>query len=176
MQALYKINSYMKTIEQTLMVLTVGGMTALLIVNVFFRFVLNNSISFAEELGGILMIACVYFGSPYCVRRSKHVRMTALIEKMPQKVGKCYSILIDLITAAVFIFLAYHVYQYCFDVYKMASKTVALRIPRWVCILPVVIGTFFTGLQYLFLVIMNLIDKENYWIGTERRMGEPDID
>lgn len=176
MQALSKINGYLKIVEKFLMVLTVGGMTVLLIANVVFRFVLNDSLTYAEELGGILMIACVYFGSPYCVRKCKHVRMSALIEKMPPKVGKKYSVVIDFLTAVVFIFLAYHVGQYCLGVYEMGSRTLALKIPRWLCILPVVIGTFFTGMQYLFLVLMNLTDKENYWIGTERRMGEADDD
>ncbi len=176
MQILFTLNRGLKGIERFFMALTVGGMTALLIANVFCRFVLNNSLSFAEELGGILMIACVYLGSPYCVRKCKHVRMSALIERMPPQVGKYYSVVIDLITAVVFIFLSYQVGKYCLSVYEMASKTVALGIPRWLCVLPVVVGTFFTGFQYLILVLMNLTDKENYWIGTERKMGEPDDD
>lgn len=176
MQVLFLLNRCLKKIEQTLMVLTVGGMTVLLIANVFFRFIINDSLSFAEEVGGILMIACVYFGSPYCVRKCKHVRMSALIERMPPSFGKYYSAVIDLITALVFAFLSYQVAKYCISVYELGSRTVALKIPRWLCIMPVVIGTLFTSIQYFLLVLMNLVDRENYWIGTERRMGEPDED
>lgn len=176
MQSVYKVNSYMKVCEQFLMVLTVGGMAILLIANVFSRFVLNNSISFAEELGSICMIACVYFGCPYCVRKCKHVRMSALLDVMPSHIAKRYSVVIDLITAAVYLFLAYNVGRYCISAYELGATTVALKIPRWICILPVMIGCFLAGLQYLLLVVMNVVDKEHYWIGTERQNGEPDSD
>lgn len=173
MQVICKLNSLMKPIERLLMALTVGGMTVLLIANVIFR-AIGSSLSYAEELGGILMIACTYLGCPYCVRKCKHVRMSALIEKMPYKVGKYYSIVIDSITAFVFGFLAYNVGLYCISVYSMGSATLVLKIPRWVCILPVVIGLAFTCLQYILLILMNILDKDSFWIGTERRMGESD--
>ena len=140
MQAIQKVNSYLRVLERFLMAFTVGGMAILLIANVFSRVVLNDSISFAEELGSICMIASVYFGCPYCVRKCKHVRMSALMDLIPPRYSKYYAVFIDLITAAVYLFLAYNVGRYCISAYGLGSTTVALRVPRWICILPVVIG------------------------------------
>ena len=176
MQAIQKVNSYLRVLERFLMAFIVGGMAILLIANVFSRVVLNDSISFAEELGSICMIASVYFGCPYCVRKCKHVRMSALMDLIPPRYSKYYAVFIDLITAAVYLFLAYNVGRYCISAYGLGSTTVALRVPRWICILPVVVGCLFTGLQYLLLVVMNLTDRKHYWIGTERQFGEPDSD
>ncbi len=175
METLTRLNSYMRPIERFLMAITVGGMTTLLIANVLFR-AMGSSLSFAEELGGVLMVACTYLGCPYCVRKCKHVRMSAIIENMPPKVGKNYSIIIDFITASIFAFLAYQVGLYCLDVFTMGAATLVLKIPRWVCISPVVIGLALTSIQYYILTIMNIIDKENFWIGTERRLGDPDTE
>lgn len=176
MERLRRINCYIKYVEKFLLAVTVGFMVLLLVANVFCRFVLNDSLSFAEEVGILLFIACTYFGCPYCVRKCKHIRMSALIERMPDRIAKRYSIVVDLITAAVFIFLGIGVAKYCAGVYLLGSVTPALRIPRWICILPIPIGCIGTGFQYILLVLMNITDKDSYWIGTERRNGESDME
>lgn len=175
MKMILKFNGIMRPIERFFMAVTIGGMTVLLMANVVFR-LMGNSLSFAEELGGILMIAATYLGCPYCVRKCKHVRMSAFIESMPRRIGKYYSVVIDLLTATAFAFLAYQVGLYCISTYHMGAATLVLKIPRWVCVFPIVVGLSFTSLQYYLLVIMNVIDKESFWIGTERRMGEPDTE
>ena len=174
MKALLTISGACKHVERFCLGTIVAAMAILLFANVFSRFVLQDSITFAEELGATFFVALTYLGSPYCVRKCKHIRMTALMERMPEKVAKKYSIVIDFITAAMFLFLGCMLVKYCLGVMKLGSITAAMRIPRWICIAPVPIGCIATGLQYLLLVIMNITDKETYWIGTERRFGESD--
>ena len=174
MKTLQLISGACKHIERICLAVIVGTMAILLFANVFTRFVLQDSITFAEELGATLFVAITYLGSPYCVRKCKHIRMTALMERMPEKVAKKYSIVIDFITGAMFIFLGVMLVKYCIGVFKLGSLTAAMRVPRWICIAPVPIGCIATGLQYMLLVLMNITDKETYWIGTERKFGEAD--
>ena len=174
MQTLQKISLSCKKIEMIIMATIVSVMAVLLFVNVFSRFVLNDSIKFAEEVGANLFVALTYLGSPYCVRKCKHIRMSALIEKMPKHIAKKYSIVLDCLTGLIFIIFGVMLCGYVVSTYRFGAVTAALRFPRWICILPVPIGCFATGLQYLLLTLMNITDKETYWIGTERRFGEND--
>ena len=174
MHTLQKISLSCKKVEVTIMATIVAFMAILLFMNVFSRFILNDSIKFAEEVGANLFVALTYLGSPYCVRKCKHIRMSALIEKMPTKIAKKYSIVIDCLTGLIFIIFSVMLCGYVASTYRFGAVTAALRFPRWICILPVPIGCFATGLQYLLLTLMNITDKETYWIGTERRFGESD--
>lgn len=173
MEVLMKINKYIKKLEELILIILVGTMTVVLIANVLYRFILQNSLNYAEELGAYLLVAVTYLGSGYAVRGSKHIRMTAIMEAMSEKMAKRWSIVIDSISSVAFFVIGYLVWLYMMRVMNMGSLTPALQIPRWITILPVVIGMFATGGQYLLLVAMNIIDKENYWIGTERKFGEP---
>ena len=51
-----KINQAILKLEDFLLGYIIVFMAILLVLNVFFRSVLNNSLSFAEELGGFLMV------------------------------------------------------------------------------------------------------------------------
>ena len=51
-----KLNNILLRIEDFLLSYITVAMAILLIANVFFRSILNNSLSFAEELGGFFLV------------------------------------------------------------------------------------------------------------------------
>lgn len=173
MNTIVTFNKYLKSVEEFLLIVIVSGMTIILLANVFFR-LMNSSISFAEEVGSYCMVATTYLGCGYAVRRNKHIKMTALMDMAPVRVAKKWAMLNDTISMIIYSFLGVLITQYMLRVKAMGSLSAALQIPRWIPIAPIAIGLFLTALQCTILVMMNIKDKENYWIGTERLFGEPD--
>ncbi|MCF7933425.1 MAG: TRAP transporter small permease [Spirochaetia bacterium] len=68
------------------MVIT-GGM------QVFNRFILNNSLSWSEELQRYLHIWIVFFTIPLAYNRNMHIGMTSVREKLPAAVGHVLDIM-----------------------------------------------------------------------------------
>lgn len=68
------------------MVIT-GGM------QVFNRFILNNSLSWSEELQRYLHIWIVFYTIPLAYNRNMHIGMTSMREKMPPAVGHALNIM-----------------------------------------------------------------------------------
>jgi TRAP-type C4-dicarboxylate transport system permease small subunit len=73
-------------------------------VAVFFRYVLNNSISWAEELTRYLFIALVYLGAAYVIPKNGHLRLDVFYRSLPAKYRKALDLCMGF-CAALFLIL-----------------------------------------------------------------------
>jgi tripartite ATP-independent transporter DctM subunit len=60
----------------------------LLLTNVFFRYVLNDSLIWGDELASLLFLWLAMFGAVIALRRSEHMRLTTLLHAMPPEVRR----------------------------------------------------------------------------------------
>ncbi|WP_300022505.1 TRAP transporter small permease [Oscillibacter sp.] len=67
-------------------------MSVLIVVQVFFRYVLNNSLSWSEEMARYLFIWMIYIGISYGVKMDKHICVDAVYAIMPKKAQHPYAI------------------------------------------------------------------------------------
>ena len=171
-KTLFGINSAMKAAESVIVIVTVFLMAIMLIAAVFCRKVLNNSLTFTEELGTVMMVTITYIGSVYAVRGGKHIIMNILVDVLPMKSKKILVTVTHLVTALFMLILAYFSFNYLMSTYELNRITSALRIPYCITLIPMVAGLFFTGIQFLVAFIMNLIDKEDIYVGSERKYSE----
>ncbi|MCF7934460.1 MAG: TRAP transporter small permease [Spirochaetia bacterium] len=83
--------------EAVILVFTLFSMSIIITVQVFFRYVLLNSISWSEEIARYLFIYMVYFGISYAVRKNRHIKIEVLINVLPVTGKKVISIISDLL-------------------------------------------------------------------------------
>ena len=65
----------------------IGGMAVLVVTQVFFRYVLNNSLSWAEDLSLMLLVYSAFLIIPYAYRWSLHVGIDLIVNMLPARVG-----------------------------------------------------------------------------------------
>lgn len=78
-----------KTLD-CLLILNLGLMTLVIAANVFFRFVLNQSIPWADELAMILLVWLTFLGAAVAVRERTHYVFAYLIHKLRGRTLKVY--------------------------------------------------------------------------------------
>ena len=54
------------------------AMAALVFLQFFTRYVLNNSLAWTEEIAANCLVVVVFLGSVWCVRRSRHIQVDVL--------------------------------------------------------------------------------------------------
>ncbi len=81
-----------ENIEKMICVFCLAMMSLLIVVQVIFRYVLNNSLSWSEELARYLFIWMIYIGISYGVKLDKHICVDAVYAFMPKKAKKPYAI------------------------------------------------------------------------------------
>ncbi len=86
-----------ENIEKIICVICLGLMSAIIVLQVFFRYVLNNSLSWSEEIARYLFIWMIYIGISYGVKLDKHICVDAIYSMMPKKVQRPYAIVANIL-------------------------------------------------------------------------------
>ncbi len=70
----------------TLMFMVLSAMVTIVGANVFGRFILGKSISWAEEVAKILLTYLTFLGAAYAMRDNSHYAFDFLLQKIPRRV------------------------------------------------------------------------------------------
>lgn len=81
-----------ENLEKMLCVVFLALMSIIIVLQVFFRYVLNNSLSWSEELARYLFIWMIYVGISYGVKLDKHICVDAVYTFMPKGIKRGYAI------------------------------------------------------------------------------------
>ncbi len=83
--------------EEYLSVLLFSLMTVLIFLQIIFRFLLNASLDWTEELGRYTFIWLVYLSASLAVKRNRHIRVEIVEKLLPRKSSKWFGFLAELI-------------------------------------------------------------------------------
>lgn len=101
-------------------------MTALVCLQFITRYILNDSVSWTEELAVYCLIVVVFVGSAACVRRSRHIQVNFLYRYLPKPLGKLCSTLVDLLQIGFFCYVAW-----LFASYALAVNNEPMTTIQW---------------------------------------------
>ncbi|WP_319529181.1 TRAP transporter small permease [uncultured Cohaesibacter sp.] len=149
-------------LESAMLALGVILMATNTVANVIGRFVFQNSLFFSEELNRLLIVLITFSGISYAARQGRHIRMSAIFDKMMPPARKAMMIVIALVTALVMLSLAYFSVSYILTVAKSGRLLPALQIPVYWIYLWVPVGFLMTGLQYVLAAIKNIVSEDIY--------------
>ena len=153
-----------KTIQGILIFLTSFTIFAgvlLAFINVVVRFLLNESIEWAFELTSYLFIYSALFAAAYLFRKGAHIKVTLLLDKLPDFLAKIVIILVDLINLVYLGIIAYFSYIFIFDpelgIKASGEVSVDLGVKMWIVYLILPISAVFGILMVLFKLRDDLV-------------------
>ena len=162
-----------KTVRGILIFLTsfgIAGGILLAFINVVARFVFHEGIDWAFELTNYLFIWSAFFGAAYLFRIGGNIRVTLILDLLPDKLAKLDVLLVDLIIIAYLAAVGYFGYLFIFDpelgVYSSGEVSVDLGIPMWIPYLVVPLSSIFG----IIMVIVRL--KEDISTPAENIRGK----
>jgi len=108
------------------------GLTMAIIVamQVFFRYVLNQSLFWSEELARFLLVWLTFLGASVAYRRKAHPGIDMLYAKMPRSLQKAASLLTHAASLMLFGVMIFYGCQFAWFVRLQISP--ALHLPKWI--------------------------------------------
>ena len=97
--------------------------SALVLVGVFFRYVLNSPLYWGEEAARLLLIWLSFIGAALAFERKAHISMDVLVRCLPESVQHIVEIVVNCLSIA-----------FCLAI---AHQTIVLMISRWTRVSPV---------------------------------------
>jgi C4-dicarboxylate transporter DctQ subunit len=141
-------------IEVYIPIITFSVMFSMFVVQIFYRYYLNEPLTWAYEVTTITFIWTVLLGACYARRRQDHVSFTILYDLMTDRVQMICRILGNLLIAVAFIVAIYPVYDYTQFLYTQKSSV--LRIPFNIAFAPFLIFLLLTIGHSLYDVFIDL--------------------
>ncbi|HOV39681.1 MAG TPA: TRAP transporter small permease [Spirochaetales bacterium] len=83
--------------EEVIGIIGLAITISLLFIGVVMRVVFNSGISWQEELSRMLYVLVVYLGASYGIKPDDHIRVTILLQALPEKIKKLLKTITDLI-------------------------------------------------------------------------------
>ncbi len=135
----------------------IGVMLAVIVLQVFCRYVLNAALSWPEELSRYLQIWAGLLAATYAYHEGSHVGVTFLLEKLP---GGMVKAIVALSHALMGVFLFVIGWQGAALLEKFVDlRSAAMRIPMVLVYLAVPASAFFMLLVCMKLIYVTLVGK-----------------
>ncbi len=96
-------------VEEAISVLIFAVLVLDVFIGVIWRYVLNNSLVWSDELSRLLFAWLTWFGLSVGEAHKEHIKITMLTDRLPFRVAHAVNILANLITIAIAAIVAYYV-------------------------------------------------------------------
>jgi TRAP-type transport system small permease protein len=139
-------------IEDFVSIWTLVFISIIVIVQVFFRYVLDSGILWTDEVITILMVSMVMFGVPAVTRRGMHTELVVFIDLLPRPARHAVRCLMSLVGLAFLVLFLVAAARYAADSRGMVTTVLRIPIQYVYAILPV--GAFLATYEYLKTVVV----------------------
>ena len=117
-----------RNVNDAVVVVLFLAMTITVIIQVFFRFVIQSPLRWTEELARYLMIWLVLMASAIAMRNRSHLQVDVLTSALPQKPKRILTAIVDLLTIVFLCIMTY----FGFKVVQSTTAQTSPAMPnRW---------------------------------------------
>lgn len=128
------------------------------VTQVFFRFVLNNSLSWTEELARYCFIWMHMLGASLLIETSGHATVTAVLDLLHGSVRKIVDLIIELIIFFDGTMMLYAGIQLSYS--SRNNLSTAMSVPMWCINSSVAVGGILLMFQALVMIAVILLEKD----------------
>lgn len=127
-------------IEEYILAVLFGAMVLITSVNIFTRYLMSYTFSWAEQVTRILFVWITMTGVSLAALKGKHLKVTALTMILPKKAGKAVLFIGNIISAVFGIVIAYYIFDLILNMIKFPQSFSAMPwLPVWVMYIPGVV-------------------------------------
>lgn len=158
---LSRLNMFIIQVCKALSLAILTALVAVVITGVFFRYVLNSSLSWSEDVSKILLLWLIFLASPIALRLGELITIDFLTEKLPSRLKHFVLAFSTLLVIAFCVVMVWQGELFALNGWKQVHVTVGFSM-FWVFV-AIPLGSFFmllVAIEILLEQIENLIDPE----------------
>ena len=153
------VKKFLNNFEEFIVVPLVAVMTAVIILQVFFRYVLKGSLPWSEELARYLMIWVTFVGASIGVKRGAHIGVEVLVMALPKNVQTIVKYVGGIITI-IFCIVVFGASLGILHRQIVGNQiSPAMRIPMWWAYGAIPAGTLLMTIRFIQILFMNKVFK-----------------
>ncbi len=131
---------------------------AVAFLQVIMRVVVNDSLSWSEELVRYVYIWLCWVGVSLAERRNEHIKLTFITERFSVRVQKVIDICVSVILIVLSCWLIYQGITLVLSLQQTGAASVALKIPMHLVYLSMPVGMLLFGIRVVMKLVHQLRD------------------
>lgn len=163
MEGLKKVSLIVEKLLHFLVAVSFSILIVACVLQVFTRFVLNNSLSWTEELARYAFIWSNLLGAAICTEKNSHATVTAITDALPEKIQTVLRIFVNLIIILVAFVLVKYGWKVVMSTRMQLSPALRVSMSYVYASAPL------CGLLVIFYAALHLIENVVKLLGK----GEP---
>jgi TRAP-type C4-dicarboxylate transport system permease small subunit len=140
-----------KNIELFICSILLCLLACFMMLQVICRYVLNNALSWPEELSCYIHIWYAMLGISYATKYGLHLRVDTVVNLFPQKIKGFFNILADIMLAIFYVYMIKVGIKVVGDVFATNQLSSAMKLPMWIVYASLLVGVA--------LAIIRLVQK-----------------
>ena len=124
------------------------GIASLMVANVICRRFFGFSLSAAEEITQFLIVVVCFVGLSYGAAQRRHIRMTALVDRLPRRARQRVELFTSWSTALLLLALTVWSVRYVWIVADLGSVSPVLRVPLFAIYAVAPLGFLSSAVHY----------------------------
>lgn len=129
-----------KNLERYLMLILLLGMTLVLGIQIVFRFVINDPLTWSEELARFMFIWSTFLSIGFCLKEGISLKIDTLISIFPKKVQAMIYMVGDIVMAVFFIYLLPASWEFAYTSVLSGQTSAACHIPMYFIQISLMVG------------------------------------
>ena len=147
---------------EALVAMLMAALVVLVFLAVFFRYVLNDPLTWSEEVGRICLVWVSFLGAYLAHRRADHIAVTALLQGLPDRVRMVVRLAVTVLLFGFLAVLVWYGGQYALRF--IAATTPLLDIPVGAVYLAMPLSALLIALS----MIVGVAGEVNDWLRSKR--------
>lgn len=113
-------------------ILLTAAIAIIVALGVFFRYVLNDSLSWAEELSKFCMLWLAFIGSPIALRFGNHIAIELLPSALPRRLGETVRALVMVLVIAFLTLLVWKSWAFAWNGWSQTAIAIGDISMFWI--------------------------------------------
>lgn len=159
-----RVSGVLAGIEKIFVSTCLGGMVALVFIQIILRNFYNSGIVGSDSLVKHLVLWVGFLGAGLATREKSHIRIDIASKILPPGIKAVAQILVDIFSITVCMGLVYAAYSFVSIEYETGEVIPFLQIPVWIMELIIPVGFFIIALRFMAQLFANIstLLKGNY--------------
>lgn len=119
-------------LEETLMMIMLAVLTTVMGVSVITRYLMNNALSWAEEICRYLFIWSAFLSASLCLKKRSSIKIDMLMTALSRPMQRIMLIVGDFFMLAFFCYMLYGGWNVTMMMYTRNQTSPALLLPMWI--------------------------------------------
>jgi TRAP-type C4-dicarboxylate transport system permease small subunit len=150
-------------------IVLMAAFVVIVLTAVFFRYVLNDSLTWGEQVARYLFIWMIMLGMPILYHEKANVSFDMLLTKLSVRNQKVVGVVLDLLVIAFGVFMSVQAFSY---IERVGSNVLeGLGIPQWMVIVAQPIGGLLLALVALESALLGVMSLRQSVETAERSQG-----